>query len=105
MKYDIRVDADGSGAEVYKCPVWSSYYGLTPSHRSRLVSENEAVNAVLKEIGASAFDIEAPTIRIESTDCGDGTVTVYTMEFRYANALWTARVNAETGEILNTQKH
>ena len=105
MKYDIRVNADGNGAEIFKCPVWSSYYGLTPSHRTRLISENEAVNAVLDRLGASASDIEALTIRFESTDSGDGTVTVYTMEFRYANSMWTARVNAETREILNARQH
>ncbi len=101
MKYDVRVNADGSGAEIFKCPVWSSYYGLTPSHRSRLVSENVAVNAVLKGIGASAPDIEALTIRIESTGSGDGAVTAYTMEFRYAGSLWTAQINAETGEVIS----
>ena len=105
MKYDIRVNADGNGAEIFKCPVWSSYYGLTPSHRTRLVSENEAVNAVTKGIGASASDIESLTIRIESTGSGDGMVSVYTIEFRYANSMWTARVNAETGEILNARQH
>ena len=102
-KFDIRVDAGGSNAEVFKCPVWSSYYGLTPSHRTRLVSENEAVNALLKEIGASASDIEALTIRIGSTDSGDGAVTAYMMEFRYSNSLWTAQVNAETGEVIRTE--
>jgi len=101
MKYDVRVNADGNGAEIFKCPVWSSYYGLTPSHRSRLVSENVAVNAVLKGIGASAPDIEALTIRIESTGSGDGAVTAYTMEFRYAGSLWTAQINAETGEVIS----
>ncbi|MBR5949534.1 MAG: PepSY domain-containing protein [Clostridia bacterium] len=105
MKYDIRVDADGSGAEVYKCPVWSSYYGLTPSHRSRLVSENEAVNAVLKGIEASASDIEVLTIRIGSAGSGDRMITVYTIEFNYSNASWTAQVNAETGEVLNVEQH
>jgi len=101
MKYDVRVNADGSGAEIFKCPVWSSYYGLTPSHRSRLVSENVAVNAVLKGIGASASDIESLTIRIESMGSGDGAVTAYTMEFRYAGSLWTAQINAETGEVIS----
>ncbi len=105
MKYDVRVNADGNGAEIFKCPVWSSYYGLTPSHRTRLVSENVAVNAVLKGIGASASDIESLTIRIESTGSGDGAVTAYTMEFRYAGSLWTAQVNAETGEVLNVEQH
>ena len=105
MKYDIRVNAGGSGAEIFKCPVWSSYYGLTPSHRTRLVSENVAVNAVLKGIGASASDIESLTIRIESTGSGDGAVTAYTMEFSYAGSLWTAQVNAETGEVLNVEQH
>ena len=101
MKYDVRVNADGNGAKIFKCPVWSSYYGLMPSHRTRLVSENVAVNAVLKGIGASAPDIEALTIRIESTGSGDGAVTAYTMEFRYAGSLWTAQVNAETGEVIS----
>ena len=101
MKYDVRVNADGSGVEIFKCPVWSSYYGLTPSHRTRLVSENVAVNAVLKGIGASASDIESLTIRIESTGSGDRMITVYTIEFNYSIASWTAQVNAETGEVIS----
>lgn len=105
MKYDIRVDAKGSGAEVFRCPVWSSYYGLMPSHRTRLVSENEAVNAVLDRLGAPASDVNELSLHIGTAGSGDGTVTVYTMEFRFADSLWTARVNAETGEVLNTEKH
>ena len=105
LKYDIRVDAVGNGAEIFKCPVWSSYYGLTPSHRTRLISENEAVNSVFDRIGASASEINELSIRIESTGSGDGTVTVFTIEFRYKNSLWTAQVNVETGEALNIQKH
>ena len=105
IKYDIRVDAEGNGAEVFRCPVWSSYYGLMPSHRTRLVSVSIAVNKVLKRIGASAFDINELSIHIGTADSGDGTVTVYTMEFRYANSMWTVFANAETGEVLNTEKH
>ena len=105
MKYDIRVDAEGSGAEVFRCPIWSSYYGLMPSHRTRLVSENEAVNAVLDRLGAPASDVNELSLHIGTAGSGDGTVTVYTMEFRFADSLWTARVNAETGEVLNTEKH
>ncbi|MBR4636542.1 MAG: PepSY domain-containing protein [Clostridia bacterium] len=101
MKYDVRVNADGNGAEIFKCPVWSSYYGLTPSHRTRLVSENVAVNAVLKGIGASPSDIEALTIRIGTTGSGDRMITVYTIEFNYSIASWTAQVNAETGEVIS----
>ena len=105
MKYDIRVNAGGSDAEIFKCPVWSSYYGLTPSHRTRLVSENEAVNAVFDRLGAPASDVNELSLHIGTAGSGDGTVTVYTMEFRYAGSLWTAQVNAETGEVLNTEKH
>ena len=105
MKYDIRLNAEGNGAEVFRCPIWSSYYGLMPGHRTRLVSENIAVNKVLNQIGASVLDIDELSIHIGTAGSGDGTVTVYTMEFRYADSLWTAQVNAETGDVLNTEKH
>lgn len=101
MKYDIRLNAEGNGAEVFRCPIWSSYYGLMPSHRTRLVSENEAVNAVLDRLGAPASDVNGLSLHIGTAGSGDGTVTVYTMEFRFADSLWTARVNAETGEVIS----
>jgi hypothetical protein len=76
-----------------------------PSHRTRLVSENEAVNAVFDRLGAPASDVNELSLHIGTAGSGDGTFTVYTMEFRYADSLWTAQVNAETGEVLNTEKH
>lgn len=97
IKYDIRVDAYGKEAELFRCPIWSSYYGLTPSHRSRLISENIAVNIVLERAGVSPLDIDALDVHIGS----DGTTAVYSIEFRYSNSMWKATVNARTGEVMD----